>query len=107
MLRFPTNIADICSISRKQDADLLYSHPGASAPHQGGDMMTTQFHRESAKIYQFPKRPIRRNGLTANAAPPVELDPSDICYAALENCWYHQEAIREDAEHDHKGKPLS
>ncbi len=27
MLIFPTIIADIYSISRKQDADLLYSHP--------------------------------------------------------------------------------
>jgi hypothetical protein len=107
MLIIPTIIADICSISRKQDADLLYSQSGASAQHQGGDMMTTQVHRESAKIYQFPKRPFRRNGSMTNAAPPIELDAGDICYAALENCWYHQEAVREEADHDHRGKPLS
>jgi hypothetical protein len=67
-------------------------------------MMTTQFHRESAKIYQFPKRQF---GRSASVAPPVELDPADICYAALENCWYHQEAVREEAEHDRKDRPHS
>ena len=69
-------------------------------------MMTTQFHRESAKIYQFPKRPFRHAGSLRDAAPAVELDPSDICYAALEHCWYHEEAVREDADRPHKG-PLS
>jgi hypothetical protein len=70
-------------------------------------MMTTQFHRETATIYQFPKRPVRRNGFVPSAAPTVELEPSDICYAALENCWYHEEAVREDADFDRKGRPLS
>lgn len=66
--------------------------------------MTTQFHRESAKIYQFPTNHIRRSAFRSDVAPAVEFAASDICYEALENCWYHEEAVRQ-ADEDRNGRP--
>ncbi|MGO7481031.1 glutamine synthetase translation inhibitor GstI [Rhizobium ruizarguesonis] len=56
--------------------------------------MPTGFHRESATIYQFPVKAIR----TANRferARPMEREAAEVCDAALDSCWYHDEAVRE------------
>lgn len=45
--------------------------------------------RVSAKIYQFP---IKRVG----SRPSQLVDTRDYCSAALDTCWYHDEAVRQD-----------
>lgn len=52
-------------------------------------MMTPDVERVSAKIYQFP---IKRMKLRL-AEKQAEVD---YCAAALDNCWYHDEAVRQD-----------
>ncbi len=61
--------------------------------------MATQFYRESAKIYQFPVKAFKRGGDRKGLAAVPTFDEADICVAALDNCWYHDEAVRE-AAHD-------
>jgi hypothetical protein len=64
--------------------------------------MTTSFHRESAKIYQFPAR-VRpalggyqeaKAGENPSAPKAASLRVAD---AAFGGAWYHEEAV-EDAE---------
>ena len=56
--------------------------------------MPTGFHRESATIYQFPVKPPRAASLFERAKL-MEREAADICDAALDSCWYHDEAVRE------------
>ncbi|TCV74583.1 uncharacterized protein DUF2735 [Neorhizobium sp. R1-B] len=53
--------------------------------------MTTDIHRETARIYQFPIRPRRRldNGATA---PSSDLE---IAGNVVDTCWYHDEAVKD------------
>lgn len=57
--------------------------------------MAIGFHRESATIYQFPVRaaqgPNRFERLRL-----MEREAADMCDAALDSCWYHDEAVRTD-----------
>ncbi|MDH6269893.1 hypothetical protein M2360_005325 [Rhizobium sp. SG_E_25_P2] len=50
--------------------------------------MTTGMIRESAKIYQFPKRNIRDPRLGAGLPKVVIMESG--------GSWYHEDAIRED-----------
>ncbi|MGR9077654.1 glutamine synthetase translation inhibitor GstI [Rhizobium leguminosarum] len=56
--------------------------------------MPTGFHRESATIYQFPVKAIR-NVNRFERARLMEREAADVCDAALDSCWYHDEAVRE------------
>ncbi|CAN7498399.1 glutamine synthetase translation inhibitor GstI [Rhizobium leguminosarum] len=56
--------------------------------------MPTGFHRESAKIYQFPVKAIR-NANRFERARLMEREAAEVCDAALDSCWYHDEAVRE------------
>jgi len=49
-------------------------------------------HRETATIYQFPTSRIR-----STAAERERAAMSDEVSAALDNCWYHSDAIRQAA----------
>jgi hypothetical protein len=63
--------------------------------------MAIEMHSEGARIFQFPLRPRLRldNGRTMAASPQNVL-------AALEPCWYHDEAVRERDALDVSPKPL-
>lgn len=54
--------------------------------------MNTDFHRTSAKIYQFPVGGRAAHGQRAAAAQPA----SRPC--AIGSGWYHEAAIQEEAE---------
>ncbi len=54
--------------------------------------MTTNIHRETAKIYQFPIRPRRR--LENGATVPQDLE---IVVSVVDTCWYHDEAVKDAA----------
>ncbi|MBY5337353.1 DUF2735 domain-containing protein [Rhizobium leguminosarum] len=56
--------------------------------------MPTGFHRESATIYQFPVKAIR-NPNRFERARLMEREAAEVCDAALDSCWYHDEAVRE------------
>jgi hypothetical protein len=56
--------------------------------------MPTGFHRESATIYQFPVKAIR-NANRFERARLMEREAAAVCDAALDSCWYHDEAVRE------------
>ncbi|MEI1246709.1 glutamine synthetase translation inhibitor GstI [Rhizobium aouanii] len=56
--------------------------------------MPTGFHRESATIYQFPVKAIR-NANRFERARLMEREAADVCDAALDSCWYHDEAVRD------------
>jgi len=58
--------------------------------------MTTNFHHESAKIYQFPAR-IRATvgGHREELKPAAELTSPRAAKAACGSAWYHEEAVRE------------
>ncbi|MFN7024930.1 MAG: DUF2735 domain-containing protein [Pseudorhizobium sp.] len=51
--------------------------------------MTPDVERVSATIYQFPLKRI-------NSRERRTTDPKDYCTAALESCWYHDEAVRQE-----------
>ncbi|MBW8786889.1 MULTISPECIES: glutamine synthetase translation inhibitor GstI [Rhizobium] len=56
--------------------------------------MPTGFHRDSATIYQFPVKAIR-NANRFERARLMEREAAEVCDAALDSCWYHDEAVRE------------
>ncbi|MBY5789386.1 MULTISPECIES: glutamine synthetase translation inhibitor GstI [Rhizobium] len=56
--------------------------------------MPTGFHRESATIYQFPVKAIR-NANRFERARLMEREAAGVCDAALDSCWYHDEAVRD------------
>lgn len=66
--------------------------------------MATHTHHGPAEIVQFPEGMFRRRsrplGETADVVT-FRRAPETICYEALENSWYHAEAIRE-ADKDKK-----
>ena len=63
--------------------------------------MTINIHRESAKIYQFPLHPRRRleNGSTVPSAA------YDVMVSVVDNCWYHDEAVRDPSKPSERPKP--
>ncbi|WEX90392.1 DUF2735 domain-containing protein [Sinorhizobium garamanticum] len=64
--------------------------------------MAESLHRRSATIYPFPAKPFRRAENRREEKP--DLDAQDICAAAIDGCWYHEEAIRTEAK-EHPGIP--
>ncbi|ACE92210.1 glutamine synthetase translation inhibitor [Rhizobium phaseoli] len=56
--------------------------------------MPTGFHRESATIYQFPVKPTRAASRFERTRR-MEREAADVCDAALDSCWYHDEAVRD------------
>ena len=50
-------------------------------------------HRETAKIYQFPLMPKRR----ADSGPPGPAAPPTSALKIVDTCWYHDEAIKDEA----------
>jgi hypothetical protein len=63
--------------------------------------MTTGFHRETAKIYQFPVGGRSTSSKFGNADVIKAFEPAPSLHIDF-GSWYHDEAIR-DAEKD--GKP--
>ena len=58
--------------------------------------MTTNVHRESAKIYTFPARGRFAAGVAQERAPEdASRTPSRATSVALGSAWYHENAIRE------------
>lgn len=58
--------------------------------------MATSLHGKSATILQFPKRiPRKVDERRSEARGKMELATSDVC-AAIDGCWYHEEALREE-----------
>lgn len=55
--------------------------------------MTTNIRRETAKILQFPLRPRRR--LEGGRTVPAAL--YDVSASVVDDCWYHDEAVRDEA----------
>ncbi|WP_117191663.1 DUF2735 domain-containing protein [Rhizobium terrae] len=59
--------------------------------------MTTNIHRETAKVYQFPIR--QRVRLDNGRTLPTGI--YDVAPAVVDtNCWYHDEAVRESTKTD-------
>jgi len=59
--------------------------------------MDTTAHRITAKIYQFPLQPrLAAAQRLRNAEVIAEAMPQHVCNA-LDNCWYHDEAVRDSA----------
>ncbi|MGO8063868.1 glutamine synthetase translation inhibitor GstI, partial [Rhizobium johnstonii] len=54
----------------------------------------TGVHRESATIYRFPVK-ARRNANRFEHARLREREAADVCEAALDSCWYQDEAGRD------------
>ena len=62
--------------------------------------MTTTFHRESAKIYQFPARgSVQASKRIERVKSVSELKPIHYAEATFGGGWYHEAAIR-DSERD-------
>jgi len=57
--------------------------------------MTTNVHRESAKIYTFPARGRYAGPSAERKAADDRMTPSRTVSAALGSAWYHEEALRE------------
>jgi hypothetical protein len=58
--------------------------------------MNTNTHQGTAKIYQFPQRSRADAGRGASAEAIAASMPQHIC-DALDNCWYHDAAVRQTA----------
>jgi hypothetical protein len=56
--------------------------------------MAIGFQRESATIYQFPIKAVRVPNRFERLRM-MELEAASVCDAALDSCWYHDEAVRE------------
>ncbi|AXK80199.1 DUF2735 domain-containing protein [Pseudolabrys taiwanensis] len=65
--------------------------------------MTTNVHRESAKIYAFPARGRFASGASYErpSTDDKRMVPSRAVAAALGSAWYHEEALR-DADRTRK-----
>ncbi|MDK1385263.1 DUF2735 domain-containing protein [Sinorhizobium sp. 8-89] len=61
--------------------------------------MAESLTRRSATIYPFPAKPLRR--VENRRDEKADLDTQDVCAAAIDGCWYHEEAIRAET----KGSP--
>ncbi|NRP72373.1 hypothetical protein ILFOPFJJ_03271 [Ensifer psoraleae] len=61
--------------------------------------MAESLTRRSATIYPFPAKPLRR--VDNHRDEKADLDTQDVCAAAIDGCWYHEEAIRAET----KGSP--
>jgi hypothetical protein len=60
--------------------------------------VTTNFGRESAKIYQFPvRRPPNTDAPRQKSKPATDLNPIQVSEVEFGSGWYHDAAIR-DAE---------
>ena len=62
-------------------------------------IMTTGFHHDTAKIYQFPVASRRQNfgQRTEGMSSSVLLFPEPVQqYAVVDTCWSHQEALTTD-----------
>jgi Protein of unknown function (DUF2735) len=56
--------------------------------------MTTEFNRETAKIYAFSKRPRATDGAKRNAATATtEVMPVRLVTTACGEAWYHEAAL--------------
>ena len=56
--------------------------------------MAIGFHRESATIYQFPIKAVQAQNRFERFRT-MEREAADVC-DALDSCWYHDEAVRDD-----------
>ena len=65
--------------------------------------MTTNFHRGSATIYQFPAkvRPDRDGAKTSENLAAPDLASLRVAHSAFGSAWYHEEAVQ-DAERARK-----
>lgn len=59
--------------------------------------MATNLHGKSATILQFPKRiPRKLDERWTEAKGKLDFASSDVC-AAVDGCWYHEDALREES----------
>lgn len=56
--------------------------------------MAIGFHRESATIYQFPVKAVQAQNRFERLRV-MEREAAGVC-DALDSCWYHDEAVRDD-----------
>ncbi|WP_164923987.1 DUF2735 domain-containing protein [Sinorhizobium fredii] len=64
--------------------------------------MATSFHGKTATIYQFPTRISRKaEERRSEGLRKAEFASSDVCAAAIDGCWYHEEAVREETSTKH------
>jgi hypothetical protein len=56
--------------------------------------MNTNTHQGTAKIYQFPVRS-RSVVVGHRDGPASEFLPRGVCEAALDACWYHDDAVKQ------------
>jgi hypothetical protein len=62
------------------------------------EAMTTNTHRETAKVYIFPTRPlVRRDTFTGQASPVATLATRRLAANVSFDAWYHDEAIADAA----------
>jgi hypothetical protein len=57
--------------------------------------MTTDFHRGSAKIYQFPTRPRQALGGARPGEIPAPANLTPHVAAACGSAWYHEAALQD------------
>ncbi|MCA1367419.1 DUF2735 domain-containing protein [Bradyrhizobium sp. BRP14] len=64
--------------------------------------MATSFHGKSATILKFPTRiPRKADERRSDVQRKGDIASSDVCAAAIDGCWYHEEAVREEAKTTH------
>ncbi|OAP36868.1 glutamine synthetase [Sinorhizobium glycinis] len=64
--------------------------------------MATSFHGKSATIYQFPAHISRKaEERRSEVQRKADFASSDVCAAAIDGCWYHEEAVREETSTRH------
>ncbi|WP_026187187.1 DUF2735 domain-containing protein [Ensifer sp. BR816] len=64
--------------------------------------MATSFQGKTATIYQFPTHISRKaEDRRSEVQRKASLASSEVCAAAIDGCWYHEEAVREDTSTKH------
>lgn len=59
--------------------------------------MTNDVHGHTAKLLQFPKAKRAPGATPASRDAPSNLVSMQIASMAFDNCWYHDDAMREEA----------
>jgi hypothetical protein len=65
----------------------------------GDQSMATSLYGKSATILKFPAAVSRKaEERRSEAQRKLDLAPSDVC-AAVDGCWYHEEALSDETKH--------
>jgi hypothetical protein len=64
--------------------------------------MATSFYGKSATILKFPTRiPRKAEERRSEIQRKGDIASSEVCAAAVDGCWYHEEAVREETKTTH------